>query len=429
MTAAVSLLLLGLALLGAPLFAVIAASALIGFQRQEIDLQAVIIEIGRLAEMPVLIAIPLFTFAGYLLGEGRAAGRLVRLTDALLGWLPGGMAIVALCACALFTAFTGASGVTIVALGALLWPALRQAGYPNRFSLGLITSSGSLGLLFAPSIPLILYAVVAQQLQTGPSITIDQLFLAGILPGLLMLLVLSGWSVWTARKHIPDKPPHKLDGGEIRRALWDSKWDIPLPVFVLGGIYGGFIAVSEAAALAAIYVIVSEMLLYRDVPWRSLPRIAREAMTLVGAIMVILGVSLASTNYLIDAGVPTAIFERISAWVSDKWTFLILLNIFLLALGMMLDIFSAIVIMTPIILPIAVSYGIHPLHLGIVFLANMQIGYFTPPVGMNLFIASFRFNQPVMTLYRATLPFFFLLLAAVLAITYIPWLSMVLTGQ
>ncbi len=416
------LILLLLALLGAPLFTIIAASALLGFWRADIDLSVVGIEIYRLAEMPILMTIPLFTFAGYMLGAGETPRRLVRVTRAWLGWLPGGLPIVCLCACAIFTAFTGASGVTIVALGALLYPALKEGGYPERFNLGLITTSGSLGLLFAPSVALILYAVVAQMLNLGVPIGVDDMFLAGILPGMLMLVLLSGYSMWIDRKVRGDEPKFSLEEGLA--ALRDAAWELPLPVVVLGGIYGGWFAVSEAAAVTAAYVLIVEVLIRREISFRALPGIMREAMVLVGAILVILGVSLASTNYLIDAEVPQHLFETIRAHIDSKWTFLILLNLFLLVLGMMLDIFSAIVIVVPIILPIAMGYGIHPVHLGIMFLANMQIGYITPPVGMNLFIASYRFETPVMTVYRATLPFFFILLASVLVITYWPALSL-----
>lgn len=414
--------LLLLALLGAPLFAVIAASALLGFAGEEIDLSVVAIEFYRLSEMPVLLAIPLFTFAGYLLGESNAPARLVRASNALLGWLPGGLAIVAVVTCALFTAFTGASGVTIVALGALLYPALGQSGYSDRFSLGLITTSGSLGLLFAPALPLILYGVVAQQMALEPPVRIDDMFLAGLLPGLLMLALLSAYCLHQGRT-LP-RAEESVSWAEVGRALRECAWEIPLPVIVLGGIYGGIVAVSEAAAVTALYVLVVEVGVRREIPLAALPGVMRESMTLVGGILIILGMSLASTNFLIDTEVPTRLFEAIRTQIEDRTTFLILLNLFLLALGMILDIFSAIVIVVPIVLPIAIGYGIHPVHLGIVFLANMQIGYFTPPVGMNLFIASYRFDRPVMELYRASLPFFFLLMAAVLIITYWPALSL-----
>jgi tripartite ATP-independent transporter DctM subunit len=374
--------------------------------------------------MPILIAIPLFTFAGYIMGESQAPRRLVRLTDALIGWMPAGLALVALVACALFTAFTGASGVTIVALGALLYPALREAGYRSNFNLGLITTSGSLGLLFAPSIPLILYGVIAQQQDAGRSVSINDMFLAGILPGLLMLALLMAYGLWENRfRHATVK---KFNGRELLAALRESVWELPLPVVVLGGIYSGYFAVSEAAAVTALYVLLIELVVRREIGWRRLPAVMRDAMVLVGGILIILGMSLALTNYLIDAELPRKLFAVIRETVDDRLTFLILLNLFLLALGAMLDIFSALVLVVPLILPVAAGYGIHPVHLGIIFLANMQIGYFTPPVGMNLFIASYRFERSVPELYRATLPFFFILLFAVLVITYWPGLSLAL---
>ena len=416
-------LLLSLVIFRTPLFAVIAASAMLGFYSLDIDLAVVSIQLYRLADMPVLLAIPLFTFAGYLLGESNASTRLVNLTNSLLGWMPGGLAIVAIFACALFTAFTGASGVTIIALGALLYPALKQSGYRESFTLGLLTSSGSLGLLFAPSLPLILFGVVAQQMNLEQSVGIDQLFLAGILPGLLMLILLSVYSMLQPRQRTATPG---LIGANVMATLNAAKWEIPLPFLVLGGIYGGYFAVSEAAAVTALYVLVVEVLVMREISFKRLTGVMRESMELVGGIMIIIGVSLASTNYMIDAEIPSRLFAFIQLYVDDKLTFLILLNLFLLVLGMMLDIFSAIVIIVPIILPIAVGYGVHPVHLGIVFLANMQLGYFTPPVGMNLFIASYRFEKPVMTLYRATIPFFIILLIAVLMITYWPGLSLAL---
>ncbi len=413
-----------LALLGTPLFTIIGAVALLGFYRSDIDLQVVAIEFYRIADMPVLLAIPFFTFAGYLLSESDAPKRLVRLTRAWLGWMPGGLALVALVACALFTAFTGASGVTIVALGALLLPALQHAGYGERFSLGLVTTSGSLGLLFAPALPLILYAVIAQQLGIGAPFSIDDMFLAGLLPGLLMLAVLTGWSLWSSR-HLTLS---RFEAGEAWAAMKDAAWELPLPVVVLGGVYGGLFAISEAAAVTAFYVLLVEVVIRREIPLRLLPRVMRESMVLVGGILIILGLSLASTNYLIDAQVPGRLFETIQSWVSGRIEFLIALNLFLLALGTILEIFSALVLMVPLLLPVALGYDIHPVHLGIIFLANMQIGYFTPPVGMNLFIASYRFGRPVLSLYRDTLPWFFLLLLTLLVITYWPALSLWLPG-
>lgn len=420
------LLLLLLALLGTPLYAVIAAGALVGFASAAYDLQIVPIEIFRLAETPVLVAIPLFTFAGYLLGESGAPKRLVRLTEAWLGWMPGGLAIVALVACAFFTAFTGASGITIVALGALLLPALLEAGYRERFSLGLVTTSGSLGLLFAPSLPLILYGVVAQQVVSG-SVGIDELFLAGLLPGFLMMLVLSAYAVSAGRGRVRAAQPFRWR--EALAATRAAAWELPLPVLVLGGIYSGLLAVSEAAAITAAYVLLVTLGLNREITLRALPGLVRESMMLVGAILVILGVSLASTNYAIDSGLPDRLLTWTAAWVSSRELFIAALIGLLLLLGMVLDIFSAIVILVPILLPIAVEYGLDPIHLGILFLAAMQLGYFTPPVGMNLFIAAFRFDRSIVELVRATVPFFLLLLGCVLLIGYWEGLSLLLVAR
>ncbi len=417
MIAAVLLVLL--AVLGAPLFAIIGASAMLGYHREGIDLMAIAIEILGLAEMPFLSAIPLFTFAGYLLSESGAPQRLVRLTNAVIGWVPGGLALVALAACAFFTAFTGASGITIIALGAILYPALKHDGYPDDFNLGLITSSGSLGLLFAPSLPLILYGVIAK-------VPIDSLFRAGVLPGLLMLVLLSGWSLWVNRSI--RRPPREFSFREIRAAVRESAWELPLPVVVLGGIYSGFFAVSEAAAVTALYVLVVEVAILRDVKVRDLPRVMRESMLLVGAILIILGVSLASTNYMIDAGVPQQLLGIVSEMVTSQLSFLVLLLVFLLILGAILDIFSAIVLVVPLILPIAAQYDVNEIHLGIVFLAAMQLGYLTPPVGLNLFIASYRFDKPILEVCRATLPFLFILVLSVVAITFWPQLSLLLAG-
>ena len=323
-------------------------------------------------------------------------------------------------ACALFTALTGASGVTIVALGALLLPMLTSSGYRERYSLGLVTTSGSLGVLIVPSVPLILYGVVAQQMDVGEPFTIQQLFLGGLGPALLMVVLLSGWTIMFHG----DVPRSRFEAGEVWRAVKAARWEIPLPFVVLGGIYSGYFVISEAAAMTAVYVLIAEVALYREVSLRALPRVIRESMVMVGSILLILGVALAFTNFLVDAQVPQALFEFMQEHVTSPLTFLLLLNILLLVLGAILDIFAAIIIMVPLLLPVAAGYGIHPIHLGIIFLANLQIGYFTPPIGMNLFIASYRFNRPVLELYAACLPFMVVLLIAVLIITYVPALSL-----
>lgn len=418
------LVILVLAALGMPLFAVILAVALLGFHLAGYDLIAVAVEFYRLADLPGLIAIPFFTLAGYLLGESGAPRRLVRLSNALLGWLPGGLAIVALVACAFFTAFTGASGMTIVAIGALLYPALREAGYPRNYSLGLVTSSGSLGLLFAPSLPLILYGFVAGQLNTDPVVTMEALFLAGILPGLLMVLLLSLHAVWVGRG-LP-RTQTRPDAKELWIALREAAWELPLPVFVLGGIYSGLFTASESAAVTALYVLVVSVLIKKEISWKKLPSVMAESGRMVGAVLVILGAATAMSNWLVDQEVPNRLFEYTREHVHSAWAFLLMLNVLLLIAGMLMDIFSAIVILTPLLLPVAVGYGIHPVHFGIVMLANLQIGYFTPPVGMDLFIAAYRFKTGILTLAKACIPFFLLVGLAVAIITWWPALSLAL---
>jgi tripartite ATP-independent transporter DctM subunit len=412
----VSLLLVVLAILGAPLFAIIATSAMVGFYNNETELMTMALELMSIANTPVLTAIPLFTFAGYVLSESNAPKRLVRMTNAMFGWMPGGLALVCLAACAFFTAFTGASGVTIIALGAILYPALKQDGYGDRFNLGLVTSSGSLGLLFAPSLPLILYGVVAD-------VSIDDLFRAGILPGLVMLVMLGGYSIWVNRHN--RKPMGSFSIREVGAAMREAVWELPLPFVVLGGIYSGFFAVSEAAAITALYVFIAEVLINREIPMRELPRIVRDSMVLVGGILMILGVSLASTYYMIDTEVPQKLLGMVAELVSSPLSFLVLLLIFLLILGAILDIFSAIILVVPLILPIAASFGINEVHLGIVFLAAMQLGYLTPPVGLNLFIASYRFEKPIMHVYSATFPFLLILMLSVILITFWSDLSLI----
>jgi tripartite ATP-independent transporter DctM subunit len=421
------LLVIGLllaAVAGAPLFAVLMGAAMVGFFAADIPLAVVAIEVYRIVDTPLLVALPLFTYAGYVLAEARTSERLVNLVQSVFGALPSGLALVGFVACALFTALTGASGVTIVALGALLLPALKSAGYSDRFSLGLVTTSGSLGLLLVPSVPLILYGIVAQQMNVGEPFTIFELFLAGVLPLLLMLGALIAYTLWHHRGgKIPRVP---FSAGAFVRALKAARWELPLPVLILGGIYSGYFAISEAAAMTAVYVTIVEVLLYREIPLSKLPRIMIDSMVMVGGILLILGVALAFTNFLVDAEVPQALFEFMQTHVQSALGFLLLLNILLLVLGSMLDIFSALVIVVPLILPVAAGYGIHPVHLGIVFLANMQIGYFTPPVGMNLFIASYRFKRPLLELYSASIPFMVVLLIALMLITYVPWFSMAL---
>jgi len=403
-----------LALAGVPVFALMGALALWLFNGAGIQSSAVIIELSRLASLPSLIAVPLFTFAGYLLAESKAPQRLVALAEAMFGWLPGGVAVAGLCACALFTAFTGASGVTIIALGGLIFPLLRRQGYPESFSLGLITTTGSLGLMFPPSLPIILYALVGK-------ISIDKLFAAAAVPGLLLLAALSVYAFVVAKRE--KVKPIAFSWRALREAAHAAAWEIPLPLIVIGGIYGGFFTASEAAAVMAFYVMVAEVLIYKDVPWQKLPGIARESMILVGAILIVLGCALGLTSYMIDADIPGRIFAFLHEHVKSPWGFLALLNVFLLIVNMV-EIFSAIVIVVPIIAPVATQYGIDPVHLGALFLLNLEIGYMTPPLGLNLFLSSRRFDKPLPVLYRAVLPFWILLVGALMVVTYWPALSL-----
>jgi len=413
----ITILLLLLTLLGTPLFAVIAAGAIAGFRSADIPLSAIAIEVLGLAETPILLAIPLFTFAGYVLAESRAPARLVRVTTALMGWMPGGVAIVSIAACALFTAFTGGSGVTIIALGAALYPALVQAGYSEDFSLGLITSAGCLGLLFAPSLPLILYGVITET-------SIDDMFIAGVVPGILMIVCLGAYCLWVNR-HIR-VPLSQFSWREVGLALRESWMDMPLPVIVLGGIYSGFFAVSEAAAVTAVYVVMTEVVIRRDIAVSRLPHIARQSMILVGAVLLILGVSMASTNVMIDAEVPERLVGLVTEYVGGPLGFMALLFVFLLLIGAVLDMFAALVLVVPLIAPVASRYGIDPVHLGILFVANMELGYLAPPMGRNLVVAGYRFDKPILGVYRATLPFLLVLLMTVLVITFLPQVSLAL---
>ena len=422
MIALITFALVVLALAGVPLFAIIALATLTGYYFSDIDLSIIGIELYRIADTPLLVALPLFVIAGYVLAESKASQRLVNLSQALLGWLPHGLAMIALVSCAFFTAFTGASGATIVALGALLYPALQSVGYSKRSSLGLVTSGGSLGLLLVPSLPLIIYGVLVQQMDMGPSFTLNQLFLAGLLPTLIMVVLLCAWVVWSNR-HIKLET-QDFSWSNIWQAIWAARWEIPMPFVVLGGIYGGWFAISDMAAVTALYVLIVEVVLYREVSLRQLPGILQQAATMIGSIILILGVSLAFSNLIIDNEIPDKLLGWIQQYVDSALGFLLLLNIALLVLGAILDIFSALVIMVPLILPVALSFNIHPVHLGIIFLANLQIGYLTPPVGMNLFISSYRFKQPITTVVRSVIPYTLVLLVGLALITYIPWLSM-----
>lgn len=405
------------ALFGAPIFTVMSAFALAAFHFSGIELSAVSVEIYRLAGAPTIITIPLFTFAGYVLAESKAPVRLLRLSKAFLGWIPGGTAIVCLFVCAFFTAFTGASGVTIIALGGLLYPILIEEGYSEKFTLGLITTCGSLGLLFPPSLPIILYGIIAK-------VDIDALFLAGLFPGILLMVVLGSYSFYKARNN-PNKIKHVFSINELKGSMWEARYEIPLPIFILGGIYGGLVTATEAAALSAFYVLIINTFVTKDLSMtKDIPKVVVDSLTLVGAILLILCCALGLTNYLVDEEIPMKILASMSTLITNKYLFLLVLNIFLLIVGCLMDIFSAIIVVVPLIIPIAEQFGVNPLHLAIVFLTNLEIGYITPPVGINLFISSFRFNRPVLELYKASIPFLFLMILALIMITYIPWFTL-----
>jgi len=412
-----TLLLIVAALSGAPLFVVISAVALLWFYFMGIDLSIVIIEMYRLASNPLLIALLFFAFAGYVLAESGAGKRLVKLSTAIFGCVRGGLAVVALLSCAFFTALTGASGITIVALGGLLLPALLEDRYPEDFSLGLLTSSGSLGLLFPPSLPMIIYGVVA-------SVSIPQLFLAGLIPGIFLVVLLSIYSMYKGVRG--ECKIISFSSRELLDTARETVWEILLPVVVFGGIYSGFLAVSEVAVVTVVYVLVVALLINRDVKFSQMTTIVVKTVVMVGSIIIILGAALAFNSLLVDQQVPSKILLWIQGHVESKFVFLLILNIFLLFVGCLLDVYSALVIVAPLIVPLAQGYDINLLHLGVIFLTNLQIGYSTPPIGMNLFIASLRFEKSVLRLSVASLPFLGILLVALLIITFVPGLSLLL---
>ncbi len=408
--------LLLLAMFGLPLFAVLGAGSLFYAQQSGLDSALLIVELNRLATSPNLTAIPLFTFAGVVLAAGGAPQRLIGLFNAVFGWLPGGLAIVAITACAFFTSFSGASGVTILALGGLLFPVLMKVQYPRRFTLGLLTTSGSLGLLFPPSLAILLYGVVA-------GVNIDDLFLAGIVPGVVLMIMLGIYAAITGSRF--DVHRQSFTWQEALSATRKATGDIALPILIVVGIFGGFVTVSEAAACTALYVLVLEGVIHKTITFRrQLLALLVDTSVLAGSILIILGVAMGLTNLLIDAQLPMQLLDWMEDSIDSQLKFLILLNIFLLVVGAMMDIFSATVVVVPLILPLAQRFGVDPVHLGIIFLANLEIGYSTPPVGINLFIASQRFEQPILSLFRAALPFLVLMLAWLVIVTYIPGLSL-----
>jgi tripartite ATP-independent transporter DctM subunit len=418
MVAALVILFLVLASLGAPMFAVLAAFALLGFYISDIQFAALIVDIySQFSNQPVLYTIPIFTFGGFILAESKASLRVVNFSQSILGWLPGGLAIVSLVACVFFTSFTGASGVTIIALGGLLYPALMKEKYSDNFSLGLLTTSGSLGLLFFPSLPIIIYGVVS-----GTSI--PQLFAAGLIPGIFLIIVLSLYSIVVAKRSGATRTKTSLK--KIRQATSEAKWELFIPVILMVGIFGGIVTLGEVASIMVAYAFIVEVFIHKDIRILAFPAIIRESMVLVGAIFIIFGSALALTTYMIDAEIPMHILEFIQAHIASKVVFLIALNIFLLIAGSLMEIYGALLVVVPLIVPIAKEYGISPVHLGIIFLTNLEIGYSMPPVGLNLIISCIRFEKPVTKLYRACFPFIIIMIIALMVITYCPWMSLAL---
>ena len=407
-------------LLGAPVFAVIGGAAVILFWGNGVPIASIPLDHYRLVVNPSLPAIPLFTLAGYLLAEGGASRRLVRVLTSLTGHLRGGPAIVTALVCAFFTAMTGASGVTILALGGLLMPMLLAARYPEKSALGLLTGAGSLGLLFAPCLPLLLYAVIAH-------IPIRDMFLGGLLPGML-LMVATAW--WGARQEHSDVTRKKFNYGEARCAINDAKWELLLPIVACGALFSGHATPVEASAVTALYALIVEVFIYRDLRiTRDLPRVMAECGLVVGGVLLVMGLALGLTNYLVDAELPARATEWVTGTIHSPWLFLLALNCLLLVIGSLMEVFSAIIVLVPLLAPLGNAFGIDPVHLGIIFLANLELGYLTPPMGMNLFLASYRFGKPFPEVCRSIVPIFFVLLTGVVLITYMPWLTTALLGR
>lgn len=415
-------LLLVATVLGAPIFTTLGGLALILFWSSDNPIAAIPVTHYSLVVNPSLPTIPLFTLAGYFLAEGGASRRLVRVFNALFVNIRGGPAIVTALVCAFFTSFTGASGVTILALGGLLMPVLIGARYSEKNALGLLTGAGSLGLLFPPCLPLILYAIISTQAKSA--VTIEQMFLGGLVPGFLLVALTAGWGISVGQKQTGSG--QRFEGRAAAAAIWEAKWELLLPVVALVALFGGFATPVEAAAVTALYAFVIETFVYRDLHWRRAPTVlavATECGLLVGGVLLILGVANGFTNYLVDAEVPAQMVDWAKTSIHSPWMFLLLLNVFLLIVGCLMDIYSAIVVVVPLLIPIGQAFGIDPIHLGIIFLANLELGFLTPPVGMNLFLASYRFKKPMSTVTVAALPMLGVLLIGVLLITYFPPLT------
>jgi tripartite ATP-independent transporter DctM subunit len=405
-------------LVGSPVFVAMGGLAALFFFRDGTPVSAVTAEIYRLIASPTLPAIPLLTACGYVLADSHAASRLVRFFRALVGWMPGGVAVLVAAVCAVFTAFTGGSGVTIIALGGLVYPILREDGYPEGFSLGLVTAAGSLGLLFPPSLPVILYSVVAK-------VPADQLFLAGLLPGLLLVVIVALYGITVGRRVNAERQAFSVR--EAVAATWDAKWELSIPVAMVLMFASGVASLLETAAFAVIYTILIACFIHRDLSVRrDLPRTLLRGSAMIGAVLILLSCALGLTGYLIEAQIPDRMLASVQAHIHSPLVFLLVLNVVLLVLGSVLEVFSAIIILTPLVVPLGVAYGIDPIHLGVIFLANLELGFLFPPVGLNLFLSSSRFGKPMTSLYRYVVPFLAILGGGVLLITYVPQLSLAL---
>ena len=405
------------ALAGTPIFIVLGGIAFMLFTGTGNPLEIIANESYGMLTSNNLPAIPLFTMAGFILSESGAGKRFIKLFQAFFGWLPGGMAIMAIIVSSFFTTFTGATGVTILALGALLYAVLVESKrYTDNFGTGLLTSSGSIGLLFPPSLPIIIYGVAAQ-------VDVMKMFVGGIIPGFLMMfaLIILGVGAAVKRKETMRTP---FSIKEAVSSLHGAIWEVLLPVIILVSYFGGLTTLVETAALAAVYAFVVETIIIRDLKLKDIPRVFMKCAPIIGGVLIILAASKGLSYFIIDAEIPLKLTTWVETAITSKYLFLILLNIALLITGMFMDIFSAIMVIAPLIIPLGNLFGIHPVHLGIIFLANLQLGYLTPPVGLNLFLASYRFNQPLVKISKNIVPFFLILLVTVLLITYVPWFSL-----
>ena len=404
------------AFFGLPLFIVLGGAAYILFAGVGGSLELIPNEAYTMLTGKTIAAIPMFTLSGFILSESKAGERLIGFFRALFGWVPGGMAVVAVLVSAFFTTFTGASGVTILALGGLLaYILVERGGYKETFAHGLLTSSGSIGLMFPPSLPIILYGVVAQ-------VSIKDMFLGGVIPGVLMVIALSIFGVVAAVKQkVPRIPFHSK---EVFRTFKDSFWEILLPFIIMFSYFGGITTIVETGAAAVIYTMIAEMLIHRDIAPKDIGRVFLKSLPIIGGVLIILAASRGLSYYIVDAEIPVKLSAWVELHISSRYVFLIFLNLALLVTGMLMDIFSAIMVVVPLILPLGKLFGINPVHLGIIFLANLELGYLTPPVGLNLFLAAYRFEKPLAKVYKTVIPFFLLLLVVVLLITYVPWFSL-----